>query len=223
MKKFLKEQFEQLAKIDGKDSVILLYKKPIEDIAAIMGTRGHSGMSAAIEAKMLCNAIGKLLMYTPITPIDLTDESQWVKASDDYFQNKRYSALFKNKDGQISSVDAVSYREYIVNGKRYKGNSLFGSGAFGKWVYTKDIYYPINTQIIDMISIRTNKDGKKDDDGGSWEHLGFAETENNYKAIEYLTDAGYKLYRDGKFIDPKSLIIKQSRLKKFILDFLKKY
>ncbi len=95
------------------------------------GTSGQSGGSAPFTAKALSMAIEKLCLQEPICPITGIDD-EWTDVTDrndnvPMWQNKRCSGLFKDKDGEVTYIDAIIK-------KTQKGSCW--SGSF--WLNKKD-------------------------------------------------------------------------------------
>jgi hypothetical protein len=212
--KFIEREFEYLS--DG--SILRPYKKEILAISRRMSRRGHSGMSASIEATVLKQSIYRLLMFEPVAPINLNDDALWHKAHDDIEQNSRYSSLFREKiNGRIVvyNIDAVVYVDAYINGKQVvKKCGGYSSGGFGRWHFTGDTYTPHDRFILELVSERYDKRGDeliKSDTGDWWEHPGLADTEHNRKTLADLYRLGYRLIKDGVDISPESLIITHPR------------
>lgn len=87
----------------------------IPEIIAIckkFGESGQSGGSAPYTAAALSSAIKKLCLFQPITPIT-GEESEWSEGTlgDNYYQNKRCSAVFKEKkDNKAYYLDAIIWK-----------------------------------------------------------------------------------------------------------------
>ena len=89
-----------------------------EHILRMVGTfadEGHSGFSAAYAASLL----QKLFQFEPLTPL-MGDDSEWVEVSDNFWQNKRCSRVFRDADGA-----------YDINGRVFRDpdGSCYTNGA----------------------------------------------------------------------------------------------
>lgn len=76
----------------------------VMELIKLFSKQGHSGCSAGMTIslfKMLAN-------YETITP--LTGEDDEWNFIGDRFQNKRNSAVFKDKDGQAYYIDAITWK-----------------------------------------------------------------------------------------------------------------
>lgn len=76
--------------------------KMIEAFAA----EGHSGGSATIAIGIFA----KLAAYEPLTPLT-GEDSEWMKASDNIFQNKRCYTVFKTAAGCAYDITGKIFRE----------------------------------------------------------------------------------------------------------------
>jgi hypothetical protein len=80
---------------------------------------GHSGFSANMAIAMLT----RLLSYKPLSPLTGEDD-EWMEVSEDHFQNKRYSSVFKDKNtGKAYDIDGKVFWEWYVNdetGEKFK-------------------------------------------------------------------------------------------------------
>jgi hypothetical protein len=65
----------------------------IIDLITVFSKQGHSGFSA----NHCINLFNKLARYEPLVPLSDNDE-EWVEVSDNLWQNKRCSHVFKDKD-----------------------------------------------------------------------------------------------------------------------------
>lgn len=66
---------------------------------------GHSGFSASYAISIL----QKLLRFEPIVPLTGSDD-EWTEVTDDMWQNKRCSHVFKGKDGKAYDIDGRIFR-----------------------------------------------------------------------------------------------------------------
>ena len=97
---------EELSKIEGdgdKDDMQSSMNKSLICLVGLFSMEGHSGFSAGYAR----NSLVKLLDFKPITPLT-GEDSEWNDSTDDSFQNKRNSSVFKNKKtGEVYDIDAV--------------------------------------------------------------------------------------------------------------------
>lgn len=93
----------ELARIPhDEDGLQSLMDKDILEIIEKFSEQNHSGFSANYALSIL----DRLLRFKPITPL-LGGNEEWVKVSDNRWQNKRCSSVFKNADGKAYDIDAV--------------------------------------------------------------------------------------------------------------------
>ncbi len=75
----------------------------ILELLEVFDNQGHSGFSAPYTARMF----HRLAMFKPLTPLTGEDD-EWNEVSG-CFQNKRYSAVFKDsKDGKAYNIEGRS-------------------------------------------------------------------------------------------------------------------
>ena len=76
------------------------------ELIELFAKQGHSGLSASITS----NLFNKLSRYEPLGPLTGDDEEWGEASSNESWQNKRCSAVFKDKDGRCTYVDDVIKR-----------------------------------------------------------------------------------------------------------------
>lgn len=64
------------------------------ELLEMFDNQGHTGFTAPYVAR----TFHRLAMFKPLTPLTGEDD-EWHDVGDDLLQNKRYSAVFKDKDG----------------------------------------------------------------------------------------------------------------------------
>lgn len=92
---------------DADDPSTWMWQQVMESLAVFV-SHGNSGGSAPFEIKM----VSRLASWKPITKLKFADD-EWAGDSfgtNSYLQNKRCSSFFKEKDGSISWIDAVTRR-----------------------------------------------------------------------------------------------------------------
>ena len=94
----------------------------ILELLEVLCKQGHSNWSATY----VINMFDRLSHYLPLTPLTGEDD-EWNEVSDGLYQNKRYSAVFKNADGA-----------YNVDGK------IFSDDGGETWFTNKDSRIPIS-------------------------------------------------------------------------------
>jgi hypothetical protein len=105
------------------------------DLLCLLSTQGDSGFSIGFK-RYLFDRGSSFKILSPLTFSD--DEfGDWDSMDGKSVQNKRLSAVFKDRDGRIYDIDAFSYRiSYVLNidtHKVEKGNNLTWSGSVWLW------------------------------------------------------------------------------------------
>lgn len=100
---YAKEELKRIGMIDSGEPYNDFATKSILDLIELFASQGHSGFTAPY----VINAFTRLAMFKPLSPLTGEDD-EWNDIGDGgSLQNKRYSAVFKNKDGNA----------YDINGK----------------------------------------------------------------------------------------------------------
>ena len=101
---YAKDELKRIGMIDSREPYNDFATKAILDLIELFASQGHSGFTAPY----VINAFTRLAMFKPLSPLTGEDD-EWNDAgfNDGLLQNKRYSAVFKDKDGNT----------YDVNGK----------------------------------------------------------------------------------------------------------
>ena len=93
----------ELSRLDDGSEEQAEVNKDILKIVDDFSSQGHSGFSAQYTLNML----NRLLNFYPLTAIK-DKEVEWETLADGTKQSKRYSALFKDKDGSVFDVNKIS-------------------------------------------------------------------------------------------------------------------
>lgn len=127
---FAKAELDILVKSAGPENRPII-EEFIPEILALcdkFGNSGQSGGSASYTAEALSEVLRNLCLQKSICPITGIDE-EWVDVSsyadsfsDIVYQNKRCSALFKNKDGRCWYLDAIIWK--TQNDETWSGNAI---------------------------------------------------------------------------------------------------
>lgn len=72
----------------------------ILELLEVLSNQSHSNFTAAY----VLNAFDRLSHFLPLTPLTGEDD-EWNEVSPGHFQNKRYSAVFKDADGKAYNSD----------------------------------------------------------------------------------------------------------------------
>lgn len=102
--KYAQDKLNRINK--DKDGLQDAINKDILDIIKIFSEQGHSGTTASYTISML----ERLLRFKPITPLTGEDD-EWNQISDNQWQNKRCSSVFKYADGSVEDIDGIVYSD----------------------------------------------------------------------------------------------------------------
>lgn len=108
MTHFVRElQILREAHNDESELIIDKFEEPIRSILEINGKQGHSGSSANFYAAHMSEIVNNAMLMKPLGPITGID-CEWVDVNDEFFQNNRECAVFKNKETKKSHyLDAI--------------------------------------------------------------------------------------------------------------------
>lgn len=160
------------------DAIVKEFEIEILALVDKFGESGQSGGSAPYVAKIISSTVQKLCMFEPLSPLSY-DMEEWSEISELVFQNKRFSAVFMDKDMKPYYLDALIFKE--------RNNSAFT----GSIMWTKDDKQMIKSRayIKDFstftgqrfyIPVETEETGE-----GYWKHwLSEEATEELNKALE---------------------------------------
>lgn len=134
VKHYLKER--KLASVGREpDCMDALMDRQVCDLLCLLSTQGDSGFSIGFK-RYFFNRGSSFKILSPLTFSD--DEfGDWDNMDGNSVQNKRLSAVFKDRDGRIYDISAFSHRtSYVLNidtHKVEKGNDLTWSGSVWLW------------------------------------------------------------------------------------------
>lgn len=74
----------------------------------LFAIEGHSGMSAPLVARLVQQAT----MFRPLSPLTGGDD-EWQEVADGVFQNRRFSSVFKDGDGNAYNIDGRVFDDGI--------------------------------------------------------------------------------------------------------------
>jgi hypothetical protein len=84
-----------------------LLRDSVFEVLQVLESQNHSGLSARVIIKY----IDRLWAQKPLTPLTGEDD-EWEEAEDSEVQNKRYSAVFKNKNtGECYNIEGRLFVE----------------------------------------------------------------------------------------------------------------
>ena len=167
------------------DAIIMEFKPEILAICEKFGTTGQSGGSSPYTAGALSQAIKKLCLHQPISPIT-GEESEWNDISNmaggnppfkegiPVFQNNRCGAIFKDgKDGRAYYLDAIVFNGDITS--TFTSNGSVKTAAGEKIIsrqYIKEFPFKPKKFFIDVIETEWYKDKETGEltekVGGGW-------------------------------------------------------
>lgn len=103
---YAKDELKRIGMVDSGEAYNDLATKAILDLIELFDSQGHSGFTAPYVANMF----HRLAMFKPASP--LTGEAdEWDDVGDGLLQNKRYSAVFKDKDGTAYNIEGKVFTD----------------------------------------------------------------------------------------------------------------
>lgn len=134
----------------------------VMELMEVFEKQGHSGGSAPIVASLF----HKLANYKPLGPITGKDE-EWGDirniSDDPWYQNKRESGLFKDKDGRVTYNSAIIKR--CPSGTTWSGpiymtreDAINNSNRFHSSLEIKGFPFTPKTFYIDVLEEEIKKD-----------------------------------------------------------------
>lgn len=104
---YAKDELRRIGMIDSGEPYNDFATKAILDLIELFASQEHSGFSAAY----VVNAFHRLAMFKPLSPLTGEDD-EWNETRPGHFQNKRYSAVFKNgKDGIAYNIEGKMFTD----------------------------------------------------------------------------------------------------------------
>ncbi len=103
---YAKGELKKIGMIDSGEAYNDMATKAILDLIELFDSQGHSGFSAPY----VINAFNRLAMFKPLSPLTGEDD-EWIDVGDGLFQNKRYSAVFKDKDGTAYNIEGKVFSD----------------------------------------------------------------------------------------------------------------
>jgi len=110
--KYAKSELRRITRIGDEYQERL--NKDVLALIKVISSQGHSGFS------INCDYFNRLARFKPLSPLTGEDD-EWGEITNGHYQNKRYSSVFKDKDGKA----------YDIEGKVFSddgGKSWFQSG-----------------------------------------------------------------------------------------------
>ena len=103
---YAKEELKRIGMIDSGEPYNDAVAKAILDLIELFASQGHSGFTAPYTV----NVFKRLAMFKPLSPLTGEDD-EWIEVGTGVFQNKRYSSVFKNKDGIAYDIDGKVFTD----------------------------------------------------------------------------------------------------------------
>ena len=103
---YAKDELKRIGMIDSGEPYNDAGAKAILDLIELFASQGHSGFSGSY----VINAFSRLVRFKPLSPLTGEDD-EWNELRDGSFQNKRYSAVFKDKDGTAYNVEGKVFTD----------------------------------------------------------------------------------------------------------------
>ena len=103
---YAKEELKKIGMIDSGEPYNDVVAKAILDLLELFASQGHSGFTAPYAI----NVFKRLAMYKPLSPLT-GEDSEWNEIESGLYQNKRYSAVFKEKDGRVYNCDGKVFTD----------------------------------------------------------------------------------------------------------------
>ena len=91
---YAKDELKRIGMIDSGEPYNDMATKAILDLIELFDSQGHSGFSAPY----VINVFSRLAMFKPLSPLTGEDD-EWNDIGHGCLQNRRYSAVFKDKNG----------------------------------------------------------------------------------------------------------------------------
>ena len=101
-----KDELKRIGMIDSGDPYNEFATKAILDLIELFASQDHSGFTASY----VINAFNRLARFKPLSPLTGKDD-EWRDLGDGSFQNKRYSAVFKGKDGVAYNIEGKVFTD----------------------------------------------------------------------------------------------------------------
>lgn len=155
------------------DAIIIPFKNEILALCEAFSKSGQGG-SAPLTAIAISQAVKKLLIFAPITPLT-GEDSEWGDVTKyvggkTIFQNNRDGRVFKDeKDGKAYFIEAIVFDGDI--GGRFTGSGILTHNGenIGSIQYIKEFPFVPKTFYVDVIDHRwADKDEKTPDKDGDW-------------------------------------------------------
>lgn len=95
---------------DSGDEMNVMMRKHLLHMVTEFAKEGHSGFSAPYAI----NALNKLFDFKPLSPLSGKDE-EWTEVSENLWQNKRCSTVFKDETGKAYDINGRVFWEWYTD------------------------------------------------------------------------------------------------------------
>jgi len=103
---YAKEELKRIGMIDSGEPYNDMTAKAILDLIELFASQGHTGFTAPYTI----NTFSRLAMFKPLSPLTGEDD-EWNDIEDGLLQNKRYSAVFKDKNGIAYNIEGKVFTD----------------------------------------------------------------------------------------------------------------
>lgn len=103
---YAKDELKRIGMIDSGEPYNEWATKAILDLIELFDSQGHSGFTTSYVANMFY----RFVMFKPASPLTGKDD-EWNDVGDGLLQNKRYSAVFKDKDGTAYNIEGKAFTD----------------------------------------------------------------------------------------------------------------
>lgn len=103
---YAKEELRRIGMIDSGHPYNDAVSKAILDLIELFASQGHSGFTAPYTV----NTFKRLAMFKPLTPLT-GEDNEWNELKSGEYQNKRYCAVFKEKDGKAYNSEGKIFTD----------------------------------------------------------------------------------------------------------------
>ena len=151
---FAKEELDIV--LATPDPILAPFVPEILALCEKFGQSGQSGGSAHYTAAAIAEAVHKLLLQHPISPITGHDQ-EWVDVGNDMLQNRRCFALFKSKsDGKCYYLDAIVWVD--PEGNQWNGRRISSGTEYQSRQYVKEFPWVPKTFYVECDADETITD-----------------------------------------------------------------
>lgn len=103
---YAKDELKRIGMIDSGEPYNDWAAKAILDLIELFASQDHTGFTAPYTI----NTFSRLAMFKPLSPLTGEDD-EWVDVGDGLLQNKRYSAVFKDKNGIAYNIEGKVFTD----------------------------------------------------------------------------------------------------------------